>query len=174
MFNRLSVPKTAVLALLLGMLTLFAFPATAALAQEENPGERIDVRIEAYFQRLLKASDGMQTRLDKAGEIVTQANTWISTLQERGIDTTELETGLAAYQTALADVEARFAEANQLLEDHAGFDENGQVIDRPAAIETVRQAGRQLRDAHRDLRDATIDFRRLVADFRRELRELNQ
>lgn len=155
---------------LFGLAGFFLFPGAAVYAQDTTPGENLDNLLARGYARLQTAGTNVQERLDRAAEIVTRGEEWIARLQEEGVDTAVLEEALTTYQDHLATAQALADTGNQILDEHAGFDDDGHVINRQEAIHTLRQSGRNLRDSHRRLRDATIDLRRTVNDFRREHR----
>ncbi len=153
---------------LLGLAGFLSFPGSAVYAQDNPPRENLDELLSRGYARLQMAGDNLQWRLDKTADIVTRGEEWIAKLQADGVDTAVLEDALTAYQEQVATAQDFADTGHQILDAHAGFDNDGNVINRPDAIATLRDAGRSLRDSHRTLRDATIDLRRIVNDFRRE------
>jgi hypothetical protein len=124
--------------------------------------------LEHLYQRELWALEGQAMQLDFSRETAALAQEWIDDLAEQGKDVTGLVNALAAFNAGLEEAQGYHDTASPILSEHAGFDDNGKVVDQDQATETVRNAGRALRDAHRALLDAAIDFRRAVADWRRE------
>ncbi len=172
MIKRLLTHKLTHL-MIAGLLLTTAFitiPSITAFAQENEPSHGVDERLENGLARLQTANGRLQERLAKTSEIVIKGEEWIANLQAEGMDTAVLENALATYQTEVAAAQALADSAAQILTDHAGFDDEGNVTDRQTAVATLRDAGRTLRDSHRTLRDATITLRRTAQDFRRDHR----
>ncbi|KAA3659914.1 MAG: hypothetical protein DWQ04_20880 [Chloroflexi bacterium] len=155
---------------LIGLAGFLAMPSAEVHAQDNTPGENLNDLLSRGLTRLQTASTNLQNRLDKTADIFTRGEEWIAKLQADGVDTAVLETALATYKEQVATSQELADAAAQILDEHAGFDDDGNVTDRQEAANTLRQAGRNLRDSHRTLRDATIDLRRTVNDFRREHR----
>jgi hypothetical protein len=123
--------------------------------------------LEHLYQRELWALEGQAMNLDFARETAVLAQEWIDDLAGQGKDVTDLVNALAAFNAGIEEAQGYHDTASPILSEHAGFDDNGKVVDQEQATETVRNAGRALRDAHRALLDASIDFRRAVVDWRR-------
>jgi hypothetical protein len=157
-----------------GALLVSVAPALAA-GDEAPPGqngidERPTTRLEFAYLRLQHAAQGLALHLDHAGEVADFIEAWIQTLGDEGQDVSELEAALEEFEAALAEALGFYQQAADVLNEHAGFDENGKVIDRQQAAETVRAAGRSLRDGRRALKEGVIDLRRAVRDWRRDHR----
>ena len=107
-----------------------------------------------------------QTAIDKTDQGVEKVQAIIERAAAQGLDVTALETALAAFQEAMVTVRSEHQTAADILATHAGFDENGVVIDRPAARETVREARRALGSAHMIMTQAVWDLRDAVRAWR--------
>jgi hypothetical protein len=157
-----------------GVLLVAVAPAFAAGYEapptQDGRDERGGGRLEFAYLRLQQAAEGQAMRLDHAGDIVEFVHEWIDELAAQGEDVTLLQDGLDAFRAAIDEAQNYQRQAQAVLDEHAGFDEKGKVVDRQQAVETVRQAGRALRDGHRALKDGTIQLRRAVNDWRRQHR----
>jgi hypothetical protein len=138
--------------------------------QQEGASEFGIARLEFAYLRLLLAADMQDLHLNHAGELAERVQEWIDTLAEQGEDVAELQAGLDAFEDALAKSQVFYQEARDVLDEHAGFDDDGKVTEREQAVETLREAGRSLRDAHRALKDGAIELRRAISDWRRQHR----
>lgn len=164
-----------VVALVLGsVLFVGATPILAAGGGAPPPqdgvDERIAPRLELAYQRLLLAADVHAVHLDHTADLAERVQEWIDFLAGEGEDVSDLQAALDAFKAAAAESEGYYQEAQTILEAHAGFDDEGRVIDREQAVETLRKAGQALRDARRTLKDGTIQLRRAFGEWRREHR----
>lgn len=155
-----------------GVLTLFVMlPVGTASAQiAPDPTHDPVNRLEYAYQRLQINSDRLQFRFQRADKIMERGDEWVAWLQERGIDTTELEAALALYAQQVADARVHADAGAAILAEHAGFDDDGQVTDVETAVDTLRSARAELLDGHHELRDATHELHDTVKEIRQELR----
>lgn len=156
------------LAAVMAAATLFLGVTSAfAAAPEQDGGSPFPNRwLERAYQREQMALDHQGDRLEFAALIAGDVREWIDYLKEQGEDVDELEEALANFNAGLADAQAHHDDAAAILSEHEGFDEDGKVVDRPQAVDTLRRAGRALRDAHRALSDATADLHTAIRDWR--------
>jgi len=153
---------------LIGLAGFLAIPSADVHAQDNTPGENLNDLLSRGLTRLQTTSTNLQGRLDKTDELITRGEEWIAKLQADGVETAVLEEALDTYREQVAASQELADAAAEILDEHAGFDDEGNVTGRQEAANTLRQAGRNLRDSHRTLRDASIDLRRTVNDFRRD------
>lgn len=158
------------LAIGVGLLVIAASVLPTAVtyaAEPAAPARQIDdERLELFLQRLNLILDKQALHLETAGEAADLTQEWIDLLAEEGKDTAGLQAALDAYRDGLAEAQASHDEAAAILAAPAGFDAEGQVTDRPTALETVRSAGRALRAAHFALVQANLALRSAVVEFR--------
>jgi hypothetical protein len=172
LFKLLSVSVTATL--VLGMI-FFALPvgavSAAGLSQEipppgEDRGGMRKALLERRYQNELKILERQEITLERADKFAARIETLIAKLKENGKDTTELEAALAVFTGHMVVAGVSHDEAAQILSNHAGFDENGKVVDLALARETVRSAGEALRETHQTMREALVNLRDAVKKWR--------
>lgn len=155
-----------------GVLFAGAAPTLAAGEGAPPPQEEVDEggapRLEFAYLRLQHVAEVQDLRLGQAAEVVDFVQGWIDELAASGEDVTELQAALDTFEAALAEAQGHYEAAKAVLDEHAGFDESGQVTDREAARETLREAGRSLDDARRALSDGATQLRRAIRDWGRE------
>jgi flagellar biosynthesis chaperone FliJ len=160
--------------LLSSVLFVGAGPTFAAGESEPSPQEgtteRGIPRLEFAYLRLQHAAEGQALHLEHAGEVADFVGDWSETLAEQGQDVSQLQAALDSFRARLAEAQGHYEEAKAVLDVHAGFDEDGVVVDREQARETLREAGRSLGDARRALKDAATQLRRAIRDWGREHR----
>ncbi len=157
-----------------GVLFAGAAPTLAAgegaPPTQEEVGERVAPRLEFAYLRLQHAAEVQALHLSHAGEVADFVQGWIDELAAGGADVAELQAGLDAFEAKLVEAQDYYEAAKAVLDEHAGFDDAGKVIDREAARETLREAGHSLRDSRRALKDGAIELRRAIRDWVRDHR----
>lgn len=153
--------------------TVTTAPTTLALAAPETPATAaVPVRApEERLERLLKREqlvlNHLEKRLTRAGEVTTRVGEYVDRQKSAGKDTSTLEEALAALRTAISSAQSSYDEAQRILEAKAGFDENGEVIDRTQAKTTVQTAGKAARECLLTLRKARHDVVRAIREYRK-------
>ena len=163
MYRKFSLKAFVISSMFIFTIILAAIPFTPALAAGSD--ERSYPRLEKLLQRERDALEKQQERLDRTDENITKVENLIEEAKNRGLDTSALEAALATYQERLPAVQEHHDKAASLLANPAGFDANGKVTDRKAAIQTLRSAGEELRRAHLKISEATLDLRAAVRAF---------
>jgi len=125
-----------------------------------------DEYIENLLLREKLALSNQQIRLELSHTVMETTQAYIDRQKSDGKDTTTLENALAAFNQAVLESEEYNATAANLLASPAGFDANGQVIDREMARQTIRAAGQSLRQAHLAITSGTLDLRLAVQTYR--------
>lgn len=167
--------------LLPAILIIFMFiPTSIVYAQSEEPpaqtegNDRWARRLAWLYQKELKLLDRQQERLENTAQVAGKVEEMISKAREKGLDVSALEAALQDYQAGVAEAQMEHNEAAEILETHAGFDENGNVTDIQAAKETVREAHKHLMQAHRTLEQNARQLRMAIRQWLREQRKDNQ
>jgi len=153
----------AALVLALGLSTLA--PTSSAHAQDGQPpapgasdeaarGQKLDERLSKMYQRELEWLKRQQERLDHTDEMAARVEELISKANEKGLDTSALQAAVQAYQASIIEAQSAHDAAADILAAHDGFDENGKVTDRDAAVQTVKDARKSLEEARRLLNQA--------------------
>jgi hypothetical protein len=156
MFKTTSLLTKFVLAVLVLGLGLVALPvsgvgASAGLTDEANPpsSDRVsNERLEKAWARVQTAYTRQGERLDKADEFIARVQTLIEKASARGWDPSAVQAALDAFAAVIPAAQAAHEPGAAIVASHAGFDENGKVTDRAAAIETVKSLGQVLKDTH--------------------------
>lgn len=169
------VGSAALVAVVLSSV-MFAGAAPTLAAGDDAPpvqeeiGEGRAPRLEFAYLRLGHAVEDLALHLGHADEVADFVQRWIDELAAGGEDVSGLQAALDAFEAKLAEAQGHYEAAKAVLDEHAGFDDEGKVTDREAARETLREVGRSLRDARRALKDGAIELRRAVRDWRHEHR----
>jgi membrane-associated HD superfamily phosphohydrolase len=143
----------------------------AGLYQGKVNEERADRRLQHLLTQELLLLSIQEDRLQLAREEAANAQQRIDEEKTAGKDTTAIQSALDTFKSQIEVAQSFWNTARSILDAKAGFDANGQVVDREQARETLREADRALRDAGHTLRDAAAVFRRAVRDYWRSQRE---
>lgn len=122
--------------------------------------------VEWLYQRESTFLERKGNEIDRADEFVINAEERIAELKEDGKDTESLENALDIFREQLSLSRQAYDQAAEVLNTHAGLDENGKVTDMQQARETVRDAGKSLRECHRILYQAVRDLRFAINEYR--------
>lgn len=159
--------------------TLLIVPS-AAYAQEGIPstdggaqlGEQIDEALELYFIRLQLAVENQQARIDASYRVIDATRQALPLAAELGVDTGPIEAATNTFEAEVARAQGPHDEGAAIVAARAGFDAEGKVVDREAAVATVRDATQKLVDASDIMIDATLDWRIVFRDFSDALRDV--
>jgi DNA-binding transcriptional MerR regulator len=101
----------------------------------------------------------MGYRIYDTDDVIRRLEDRIEALIEEGGDPSELEAILAAFNENMAAVEEAYEELGVLIDEHAGFSNEGEVTDEDTALGTLRKMAEGLRDLHQLGEDARFDLR---------------
>ena len=104
--------------------------------------------------------------LSKMDVIAGKAQTRIDRLAAKGLDTTNLTTALEEFNAQLPAINAEHLKAMQILNTHAGFDANANVINAANAKQTLLDARAALKDTRTQMIAALKNLRQAMKDFR--------
>ena len=161
--------KKFVLIAVIAALGLAMLPAVPAYALGQSAGERpqlTDERLAEIWAKQVALFEKQGQLLDKADTIIAKVEELIARLQEQGIDTSSLNAALAAFEDAVRAARPVHAQANGIVNSHKGFDNNGQVVDRQQAIESVRALGDNLKEFRATMGTTLQDIRQAFTALR--------
>lgn len=153
---------------------LLALPKDSVFAQEfappESEGEFRRRRpeplflegpegLEKLYDRLVDRYEDVGYRIYDTDDVVRRLEDRIEILIEEGSDPSDLEAILAAFNENMAVVEEAYEELAVLIDEHAGFNGEGEVTDEVTALGTLRQIAEGLRDVHQLSENARFDLR---------------
>lgn len=160
--------------LVIAGIVLLALPAKAVFAQEPDPppfehgkgrnqpepvfplGEK---GLERLFDKLVDRYEDAGYRIKDTDDVTRKLENRIEDLVEEGEDPSALEAILETFQENMDTVEAAYTDLGKIIENHAGFNAEGQVEDEAVAILTLRQIAEGLLDVQKLSEDARFDLR---------------
>jgi len=165
-------------AILIGALALIVSAGTANAAtpmqtplppqaQPAGQGQATPANLENAYQKELQALKTQDNNLTKVDTILGKADTLLTNLKDKGRDVDILQTILNLFKQDLASAAGFHDKATQILNTHAGFDNNGIVVDQAQALVTLRSARDKLVEARLTLKGGIVDVREAVQLYRK-------
>jgi hypothetical protein len=131
-------------------------------------------RLENVYQREQKVLANQGKIINQLDTITTKAQTVITALKNRGLDTSTLEQALTSFQGQIGTGQTYYNNANSVLTTHSGFDTNGIVIDPVQAKTTLQSAHQDFVSFRQTLQSALKNMRQTIKDFRQANRPNKQ
>ena len=152
-------------------LIFLASPAGSVYAQGDEPPrdaleEQSGQGLEDLFAREIERFEKVGERIEKSAEVVEKLEDRIEARVEAGKDASDLEEILATFQANMVAVEEAYADVGELIDDHAGFDVDGKVVDESLAVYTLRQIAEGLLDMHQLGEDARFALKWDLIEYR--------
>jgi len=164
---------SVLMAAILGVTSLAMVPTpalAASVAQPATPAAQTGNRGDATLERLLERENSwlltQQANLEKAAAVAEKGQTLIDKAKAKGIDVTDLQNALDAFNRQINQANQDHKNAAGVLAAHQGFDGNGKVTDRTAAVQTLKDARNSLLDAHLQLVQAVSSLRIAIRTWR--------
>lgn len=160
--------------LLIALICCLFFVGAAAAAPVSPNGNDMVLRIgedvpAEVLSRAYQAELTHLTRQDralrKAAAFLDRAEVVIASLKEAGYDTTALEEAVEASRTSLAEARMEWTTAKAVLEEGAGFDEDGKVTDPDLARTTLETAMGHMQRVHEIGAEALAAVRAAIDEF---------
>jgi hypothetical protein len=160
--------KKMILAVMVAVVTLAAFPVTSAFAQEETPPVRepSTERLEkawAYqlkvYEKLIRVFEEGDAHMAKAQELIDKATV-------NGKDASAVQAALNVFSAAVTKSTPIYTEIDALITSHAGFDANGKVTDAVQAKATVQAVRAKLQELKTSMDGTGKALREAVRAFR--------
>jgi hypothetical protein len=146
-------------------------PATVAYATDPYldtsvPSAKMtDKDIEAMFKHEVAWMTSQKQVFSDAYELSIDFQALIDLQVKKKRDSAELDVFMSTFDTALLDAQSVHDAAAKVIGTWWGFDAQGHVTNRTAALQTVTDARYYLRDAHYRLRVAIHALHRSYADW---------
>jgi hypothetical protein len=162
----------AVSVLALGLAVLPTAGASAAgMNDSSNPPAPVEgsfPRLERAWQHLQKVYERQDNLLDKSDEFIDRVQGLIDKAEAKGWDVGALQAALDAFASVIPQVRAAHNPGNGIIASHQGFDNNGKVVDRAKAIETVQSLKQVIRDTRQAVDGTWQALWEALKEFRQE------
>jgi len=165
------ISKTLLTLSIVGSILLLAIPTGLVFAQEESPPVkqrqddrkhspfRRDIALDRLYEKLIDRYEDMGYRIQDTDDVIQRLGDRIETLVEEGKDPADLEMILETFENNVGVVEEAYAEVGSLVEEHEGFDDEGDVLDEELVMITLRSIAEGLLDVHQLGEDARFELR---------------
>jgi hypothetical protein len=147
---------------------------TPTAGTQTNQPASLNQRLENIYQREQNVLTNQGDILSKLNTIISKAQNVISNLNNRGLDTSSLRQALTAFQAQILTGQTYYNNANSVLTTHAGFDNNGMVVDPALARTTLQSAHQDFVSVRQTLLAALKDLRQTIKQFRQANRPNQQ
>ena len=157
MFKMTALFKKIALAVLVLTIGMSAFPvagASAAGLNDQTAPQPDNSRLEKAWAREQAIYRREGTRLANSSIFIARIQTLVDKANQKGWDTSSVQAALNGLRGVIPAVQAAHASGAAIIASHSGFDANGKVTDRTAAIATVKALARVLK-ATRSAMDGT-------------------
>jgi len=165
--------KKSLIVAVIAAIGLSTLPFINAYAQSANPpvtpnaGQPSNDRLQNVWSKEQTIYARIGKILDRANGLITKIQTILDAAKAKGKDVSSVQTALDAFSAAVKNVQPIYADLQEIIQSHAGFDASGNVTDPTQALQTVkdvrskfeeiRQVG--LRETGKALREAIKAFR---------------
>ena len=161
----------ALLVFAVALLGVIAVPAGNAFALPAvdptvPPPTVANQRLELVWARLQAEHARLEVIFDFADERIAGMQQPIARARANGKDVSDLQSALDILQNAIELARPVFQSTNGIIGSHQGFDSNGNVTDRNAALETVKDLAEKYRQVRIIVQPALQSLRQAVQDFR--------
>lgn len=150
--------------------TAVALWPPTAVALREPEQERHPHRGKYAYGRALLRAEVQQDRIRHAQAAADLVEEYLADEEAAGYDTSVVESALVELHGKLTEAQGHNETAAQILEDGAGFDEQGYATDPEQARETMRAANEEMKEAGRTLHEGNREFRQAFREYRRSKR----
>lgn len=131
--------------------------------EKRDVGSRIDDRLEGILEKLNEWYAIQDENISKANQAIARIEELLMKAEQHGIDVSAIEALMPDLYAAAGRAESAHATAGALLEEHAGFNGGGKVIDRQQAVQTLRSAHASLESAKNSLLEARDIVQEIIA-----------
>jgi hypothetical protein len=146
-------------------VVMLALPTDVVAAQAEDPqlekgraGEE-PKGLDGWYAELLERYERAGEQIGDADDAADRLAQRIETLTDAGLDPVRLQAILDDFQANMDAVQTAYEDLGEVIDEHAGFDVDGQVTDEALALGTLRQIADGLLDLHQAGEDARYELR---------------
>jgi hypothetical protein len=173
MFKLIPFFKKFALSVMVLAIGLAALPASAAAAAGlpdpiTPPANRKanGARLEHVWARAQTVYQRQGYRLAKTSDFIAGAQIMIDKAKQKKWDTSAVQAALDAFAAVIPAAQAAHDPGAAIIASHNGFDADGIITDRPAAIATVKALGQVLKDTRLAMDGTGQALREAVKAFR--------
>ncbi|MBV6391895.1 MAG: hypothetical protein KPEEDBHJ_01111 [Anaerolineales bacterium] len=163
MKNKFTKFVTAFLAV---ALALAAVPASPAFAEDENPPQPTNEKLEAAWARAVKTHERLGKAFEDTDGRIAKLQGMIDKAAANGKDVSQLQAALDAYEAALTAARPQYEALGNVIDAHSGFDANGRVTNAEQAKATLKEAGGKMKAIKESMGGTFKALREAIKAFR--------
>jgi hypothetical protein len=174
MFTKLNLLRKIVLAVVVLAIALTMLPAVSANAAGLNDqvvsasDQQFFPRVERLWQRAQRIYERQGDRLERSDAFIARAQVRIDWASQNGRDMTTVQSALDAMAAVIPAVRTVHQQGASIIANHKGFDANGLVTDKDAAVTTVRALFQVIKDTRAAMNGTGKAFIEAVRELRAE------
>jgi hypothetical protein len=165
--------KKFVLAILVLAVGLVALPASgvfaAGLSDETTPTATLpagNLHLELTWAHAQTVYQRQGYLLSLADELISRAQILIDRANKKGGDTSSVQIALDAFNSVMPAAKAAHLPGSAIIAKHIGFNTEGKVTDRTAAVETAKSLVQVLKDTRTAMNGTGMALREAIKVFR--------
>lgn len=132
-------------------------PQITSPADEASRGKSPQEQLQKLFQQEKKNHERQKGMIDKADNAGDKLTELITRAKKNGKETKSMEKALAQFNARLGEIRLTYDQMEQVIRKHAGFDDNGKVVDAENAKKTVAEIRRGNKEIRQSLAKALKD-----------------
>ncbi|NMB55670.1 MAG: hypothetical protein GYA15_13325 [Leptolinea sp.] len=125
-------------------------PQNTAPVDETDTGKTPQEQLQRLFQQEKKNHEKQKDVISKAENARDKLTELIARAKKNGKETKSMEKALAQFNTRLGEIRLTYDQMEQVIRQHAGFDDKGKVVNAENAKKTVveiRQGNKEIRQS---------------------------
>jgi hypothetical protein len=156
----------ATLVLVIGLAVLPTATAAAAGPQDLTNPPANNTHLERAWARAKTSFERQGYRLAKTSDFIVRAQNLIDKADQNNWDTSAIQAALDAFASVIPAAQAAHEPGAFIISSHNGFDANGVVTDRTAAIATLKALTQVIKDSRLAMDGTGQALREAVKAFR--------
>jgi hypothetical protein len=142
--------------------------SAAGLNEEPAPTANgsTNFRLEKGWHQQQRVYQRQERLLDEADNFIQRINNLIDRAEEKGWDISSVQAALDDFTAAIPAAQASHEKGAAIIASHAGFNANGQVVDRTQAVETVKALAQVIKDSRTSMDGSAQALHKALRDFR--------
>ena len=115
--------------------------------------------LEAQYAKLVDRYEDVGYRIEDTDDVVYRLEERIEALTDEDEDASEVQTILDTFLENMTIIEEAYDELGELISQHEGFDDDGEIIDEDRAFATLRSIAEGLLNIHQLSEDTRFELR---------------
>jgi len=144
-------------------------PQNTAPVDETNPGKTPQEQLQRLFQQEKKNHEKQKDMISKADNAGDKLTELIARAKKNGKETKSMEKSLAQFNARLGEIRLTYDQMEQVIRQHAGFDDKGKVVNAENAKKTVTE----IRQGNKEIRQSLVKALKDIGQAGKKNRQQN-